>query len=30
MFFEKRLEGACMNDDGKIPPETEILTSLDS
>ena len=29
MFFEKRLERACINDDRKIPPETEILTSLD-
>ena len=27
--FEKRLERACLNDDGKIPPETERLTSLD-
>ena len=28
MFFEKRLERACLNDDGKIPPKTERLTSL--
>ena len=27
--FEKRLERACLNDDGKNPPETERLTSLD-
>ena len=27
--FEKRLERACLKDDGKIPPETERLTSFE-
>ena len=29
MFCKNRLEISCLNDDGQIPPESEILTSLD-